>query len=1689
MLKVPARSVFSFSVGARLCALLAALVAAGCSSSPDGSPTHTEARLAEILGGNKLAAAADTYVPQLLPNQNFGSKNTLIISNALIRFDQAAVAAALPAGAAITSARLELTIDAALTVPLKAGGTIGAFRMTHAWTESGATFNCAVDSNTGNAKADCSGTNVWKMDGSSPTPWATPATGTAPIKTGQTGVLSIDVTADVRGFLSGSFTNYGWQLRSDALTGAVLLAVGSRESSKPPHLVITVGCRAGFGDCDHDPANGCEQPLNTVSNCLGCGVSCDDANPCTADSCDATLGCKHTPVANGTACSDGNGCTQADTCQAGACTGGSPVTCAPLGQCHAAGVCNPATGACSDPPLPDGTVCNDGNPCTQIDTCVAGACTGASPVACSAQDQCHQAGICNPATGACSNPPQPDGFACNDGNACTQVDACQAGACVGASPVVCSALDQCHQTGACNPSSGACPNPPQPAGTACGGSNVCDGSGACVQCLTASACPGSDSACGTRTCTVGLCGMAFAPSSTGCGSGLACDGSGACLAIPTVDLSRYTRVGRYNLPEPTRSTPPDGTSLLAQEASAVTYNWDTDTLFVVGDGGTSVVQVSKTGALINSMTLAPGGSPQGTDFYDTEGVSYVGGGKLVLIEERDRQVSLFTYVAGATLHRADVQTVKLGTTIGNIGLEGVTYDPKTGHYIFVKEKEPRSIFETGIDFAAGTATNGSPTTDESTNLFDPSLVSTLDFSDVYALSNLPSLAGGATYDQLLIISQESGKIVQVDRSGNVKHTLTIVADPSDTISVTDMTMEGITMDRDRILYVVNEDGGGDVNHPQLWVYAPSTAANLAPTAVSLVGTVTSIPENTNTTGAVNLASILIADDGLGDNNLSLSGPDAGSFQIIGTALFLKAGTALNAATQSSYHVTINVDDTTVGGTPDASTSYALAITPASTGAINLAITEVAAWSSGNSPLASDWFEVTNFGASSVSLVGWTMDDNSNSFAVSVPLNGVISMSPGESVIFIETASSSELAAKAQTFISLWFGGTAPTGLQIGSYSGSGVGLSTGGDAVNLFDIGGTVRAAISFGSSPSGTPLPTFDNSAGLNNAVISSLSVVGQNGAFVAATDANEIGSPGTIGGGAAPIVGITAVDGLASETGSDPGVFRFTRSGSTTSPLSVIYAIATGAGQATPGDYTPTLTGSQIIPAGAAFIDVTITPVDDAIVEGTETLTLTLSDTGSYDVGPDASATVTIQDNDSANLAPTAVTLLNTVPSISEAADVSNHVRLADISVTDDGLGTNNLSLSGTDAASFEIVGGSLYLRAGTSLSHASKPTLSIAVAVDDPGVGVSPDATANFTLTVTQAVAPGAIVISEIAPWSSANSPLAADWFEVTNTSNTAIDLTGWKMDDNSHSIANAVALNGITSIAPGEAVIFIETANLATTAAAFRSLWFGANAQRVPQIGSYSGSGVGLSSSGDEVTLFDGTGNLVTGVGFGTSPSGTFATFDNHAGNTLPLPVISTLSITGVNGAFVAAGDANEIGSPGIGNVGRLIITEVAPWASSNSPYAADWFEITNVGGAAVDITGWKMDDNSNSFAVSVPIVGVGTIAPGQSAILIEGTAATAGNFVTAWFGATPPAGFLIGSYTGSGVGLSSSGDAVNLFTATGIRVTGVQFGAATTGFTFDNTAGLATVTTLSAAGVGGAFLALDGIETGSPGTTH
>ena len=298
-----------------------------------------------------------------------------------------------------------------------------------------------------------------------------------------------------------------------------------------------------------------------------------------------------------------------------------------------------------------------------------------------------------------------------------------------------------------------------------------------------------------------------------------------------IDLTEYGLVGRYPLPTHHDTPSPPPGSELATEVSSITYNGDTGTLFVVGDEGTSIVQVSTTGQLIDSMTLASG------QFEDTEGLSYLGGGEFVLAEERLRQVVRFTYEGGGTLEDSETQAVKIGTTVGNIGLEGISYDPLTDDgtdlgFIGVKESGPQGLFQTTIDFGAGTASNGSPSTENPTNLFDPALVGTGDLSDVFPLSLLPDLEGGES-ENLLVISQESGRIVNVDRSGAIASQLDIV-DEGAPLPVPAQTMEGVTVDDDLVMYTTSEGGGGDSSHPQLLVWAPDAdpLARLAVTEVA-----------------------------------------------------------------------------------------------------------------------------------------------------------------------------------------------------------------------------------------------------------------------------------------------------------------------------------------------------------------------------------------------------------------------------------------------------------------------------------------------------------------------------------------------------------------------------------------------------------------------------------------------------------------------------------------------------------------------------------------------------------------------------------------------------------------------------------------------------------------------------------------
>ncbi|RYZ10213.1 MAG: hypothetical protein EOO73_01155 [Myxococcales bacterium] len=285
----------------------------------------------------------------------------------------------------------------------------------------------------------------------------------------------------------------------------------------------------------------CQSGVCSGSSAVVCAASdqCHSAGTCNP----STGACSEPAKPNGTACSDGTLCTQTDTCQGGTCVGASPVTCAASDQCHGAGSCDSATGKCSNPAKVDGTACEDGSLCTQKDSCQAGTCKAGAPVTCTASDQCHGAGTCDGASGKCSNPNKANGTACNDSSACTKTDTCQAGACVGASPVTCTASDQCHDAGTCNPSTGVCSSPNKADSTPCGDGKACTGGDVCK----AGACVGAAVTCDDKiACTADSCaepgGCFFDQSKCGCAKDADCNDGNACNGVEKCNLQTLSCV-------------------------------------------------------------------------------------------------------------------------------------------------------------------------------------------------------------------------------------------------------------------------------------------------------------------------------------------------------------------------------------------------------------------------------------------------------------------------------------------------------------------------------------------------------------------------------------------------------------------------------------------------------------------------------------------------------------------------------------------------------------------------------------------------------------------------------------------------------------------------------------------------------------------------------------------------------------------------------------------------------------------------------------------------------------------------------------------------------------------------------------------------------------------------------------------
>lgn len=180
-------------------------------------------------------------------------------------------------------------------------------------------------------------------------------------------------------------------------------------------------------DCESALVDPCLGPIVCAPGPEGCGtqcqvdttqaVTCDTSGDteCVTTACNpATAACEATSAPDGTPCDDGIASTSGDVCTAGVCAG-EDESC----LCEADADC----AALDDDNLCNGTLACKGCQCF-IDPKTVVTCSGADDT------QCTKA-ACMPATGACAQQPVTDGTPCDDGDGDTTDDVCTAGICKG----------------------------------------------------------------------------------------------------------------------------------------------------------------------------------------------------------------------------------------------------------------------------------------------------------------------------------------------------------------------------------------------------------------------------------------------------------------------------------------------------------------------------------------------------------------------------------------------------------------------------------------------------------------------------------------------------------------------------------------------------------------------------------------------------------------------------------------------------------------------------------------------------------------------------------------------------------------------------------------------------------------------------------------------------------------------------------------------------------------------------------------------------------------------------------------------------------------------------------------------------------------------------------------------------------
>jgi len=228
---------------------------------------------------------------------------------------------------------------------------------------------------------------------------------------------------------------------------------------------------------------------------------------------------------------------------------------------------------------------------------------------------------------------------------------------------------------------------------------------------------------------------------------------------------------------------------ITANASALTYNDETDTLFTTINIPSQIVELTREGEILRRFPV------EGVE--DLEGIAHMEGNLFALIDERKQQI--YRVAIEADTLEIDVQDApRLGLGIllnDNLGFEGISWDEKNHRLFVAKEKSPRVFEIRGLPRLMDGQGNGE------INLQIHEWQPKQHFR--HFVRDLSSLSSDNQSGRILLLSDESRLLVEYSAEGELAGLMPLWRGWHG-LTESIPQAEGVAVGRDGTIYIISE---------------------------------------------------------------------------------------------------------------------------------------------------------------------------------------------------------------------------------------------------------------------------------------------------------------------------------------------------------------------------------------------------------------------------------------------------------------------------------------------------------------------------------------------------------------------------------------------------------------------------------------------------------------------------------------------------------------------------------------------------------------------------------------------------------------------------------------------------------------------------------------------------------------------